>query len=47
MLNNSEIQKIAKEQLVKRRDIFISLKEFDEGKKNIDISHVQKHLIVI
>ncbi len=38
------VQKIAKQQLVKRRAVFTSLKEYDEGKKEISTTHVREHL---
>jgi len=39
-----EIKSIAKQQLDQNRAVFQSLKEYDEGKKEIPTTNVRKHL---
>lgn len=38
------VQDIAKKQLEENRAVFESLKQYDEGKKDIPTTHVRKHL---
>ncbi|MCA9355441.1 hypothetical protein KC865_02720 [Candidatus Kaiserbacteria bacterium] len=40
----SEVKVIAEEQLEKNREVFESLKEYDEGKKEISTTNVKAHL---
>jgi len=39
-----EIRSLAKSQLDKNREVFNSLKDYDEGKKEISTTHVREHL---
>lgn len=41
---DSQLRKVAKKQLEKNREIFESLKLYDEGKKEISTTNVKKHL---
>jgi hypothetical protein len=38
------VQDIAKKQLEENRAVFESLKQYDEGKKDISTTHVREHL---
>ncbi len=42
--NSNSIEKLAKEELKQNRAVFESLRDYDEGKKEISTTNVKKHL---
>ena len=41
---NKDLKKVAEQQLEKNADIITSLRDYDEGKKDISTAHIEKRL---